>query len=160
MPQTRFIRTIEPLLDDYDGFLLDQWGVLHNGTRVLPGVLPALERLRAADKSVVLLTNSGRRADANRQLLSRLGIPPALYKAVVSSGEAAWLGLKQRHIPPFDRLDLGQRCLFFNRSGKTDNDVLAGLNITVTDQPQAADGRIRELIVQCLSHVPGSSRAG
>lgn len=138
MPQTRFIHTIEPLLDHYDGFLLDQWGVLHNGARVFPGVLPALERLRAADKTVVLLTNSGKRADANRRLLSRLGVAAALYKTVLSSGEAAWLGLKHRHIAPFDRTDFGRCCLFFSRSGKADG-VLAGLDIRVTDRPLAAD---------------------
>ena len=42
----------------YDGFILDLWGVLHDGERPFPGVLDALERLRRQAKRVVILSNA------------------------------------------------------------------------------------------------------
>ncbi len=59
----------------YDGFILNLWGVLHDGERPFPGVLDALERLRRRAKRVVILSNAPRRADAAMAQLDRIGIP-------------------------------------------------------------------------------------
>jgi ribonucleotide monophosphatase NagD (HAD superfamily) len=37
---------ISKLVDDYDGFVLDTTGVLHDGSAVYPGALDALRHLR------------------------------------------------------------------------------------------------------------------
>ena len=103
---------IAPLIDRYQGFLLDQWGVLHDGKTLYAGVITALETLRDADKTVVILSNSGKRSYDNQQRMAKLGIGPDLYDAVITSGEAAWQGLKQANDTLF--ADLGQRCLFFS----------------------------------------------
>ena len=42
----------------YDGFILDLWGVVHDGTAPFPGVLDCMGRLIAAGKRVVLLSNA------------------------------------------------------------------------------------------------------
>ena len=34
------------LADDYDGYILDLWGVLHDGLRAFPAAIDCLERLR------------------------------------------------------------------------------------------------------------------
>lgn len=36
-PATEVLDGIEPLLDRYDGFLVDQFGVLYDGVRALAG---------------------------------------------------------------------------------------------------------------------------
>ncbi|MFV0493364.1 MAG: TIGR01459 family HAD-type hydrolase [Pseudorhodobacter sp.] len=77
------------LVADYDGFILDQYGVLHDGTRPYPGVAGALELLKTAGKPVTLLTNSGRTAGENADRLGRLGIDPAAFRAIVTSGDLA-----------------------------------------------------------------------
>src|SRR3954463_15449 len=74
----------------YDGFILDLWGVLHDGTKPFPGVLDALERLRAAGKRIVILSNAPRRAFAVIKRMSEIGIPPGLCHHVLSSGEETW----------------------------------------------------------------------
>jgi ribonucleotide monophosphatase NagD (HAD superfamily) len=73
MSNCRILPGIEPLIGRYDGFLLDQWGVLHNGVEVLPGVLDALQALQRAAKTVIILSNSGRRAAANQANISTYG---------------------------------------------------------------------------------------
>ena len=132
---TKVIASLTPLIDHYDGFLVDQWGVLHNGSDVFPGVIEALKALRQADKTVAIISNSGRRAQHNRQQMTRLGIDSDLYQAMITSGETAWLGFNTRNDTTF--ADLGQRCLFFSR----DNDCSAieGLALQRVERAQDAD---------------------
>lgn len=132
---TKVLDGIGPLLDRYDGFLVDQFGVLLDGVRLLPGARDALELLRGHGKRVVILSNSGRRAAPNRERLARLGVDPELYTALVSSGEAAWQGLKDRTDETF--AGLGRRCLLFSRGG--DRSTIEGLEIELAHDAEVAD---------------------
>jgi HAD superfamily hydrolase (TIGR01459 family) len=132
---TEVLDGIEPLLDRYDGFLVDQFGVLLDGVRLLPGARDALELLRGHGKKVVILSNSGRRAAPNRERLTRLGVGPELYTALVSSGEAVWQGLKDRDDETF--AGLGRRCLLFSRGG--DRSTIEGLEIELAQDAEVAD---------------------
>ena len=82
------------IVQRFDGFILDQFGVLHDGTTLYPGALAALEALKKAEKPVVLLTNSGKSAASNAQRLAKFGINPGHYAHIVSSGEAARLTIE------------------------------------------------------------------
>jgi HAD superfamily hydrolase (TIGR01459 family) len=73
----------------FDYFFLDQFGVLHDGHRPYPGVLDALERLKARGARVVVLSNSGRSGEYNAQRMQELGIPSGLYDHFLTSGDAA-----------------------------------------------------------------------
>ena len=59
------------------------------------GAVDALERLKAADKRVLILSNAPRRIAPVIARMRRLGIADGLYDAVLSSGEAAWPGLPE-----------------------------------------------------------------
>ena len=80
----------------YDGFILDLWGVLHDGQRPFPGVLDALERLRARGKRLVVLSNAPRRAGPVAERMAEIGIPPALLDGIHCSGEETWQHLQRR----------------------------------------------------------------
>ena len=90
------IAGIEPLIERYEGFLLDQFGVLHNGRNAFPGAIEALDLIRDAGKRVVILSNSGKRSAPNIDRLERLGIERYMFDDLLSSGETAWLGLQNR----------------------------------------------------------------
>ena len=77
---------LRDLVDDYDHFIIDQWGVVHDGHAPLPGALDVLARLRAAGKGVCLLSNSSRGLGPSRALLRRIGVADHLYDAMVTSG--------------------------------------------------------------------------
>lgn len=117
--------TLPDIVACYDGFILDLWGVVHDGVRPYPGVIATLERLRAAEKRVMFLSNAPRRARAVAQALERMGIGEVLYDGIVTSGEVvrdaliaradadfAGLGGRLWHLGPerdrnlFDDLDL------------------------------------------------------
>ena len=90
------MRTFAPR---YDGFILDLWGVVHDGVAPFPGVLDCMERLLAAGKRLVLLSNAPRRADDVVRRIEKIGVPRHLYHGVMSSGEEAWRHLYRRDEP-------------------------------------------------------------
>jgi len=84
---------LSAIAERFDGVLIDQFGVIHDGQALYPGVLAVLEALAARTVPVAVLTNSGKRAAANRDRLVRMGVPRDRFVDVVSSGEVAWRAL-------------------------------------------------------------------
>jgi len=109
-PNPAGLRALAP---EYDGFILDLWGVLHDGFKPFPGVIDALERLIAAGKRLCILSNAPRRAADVVQRMTEIGVPPGLYHHVMSSGEETWKHLAQGP-EPFSR-GLGRACLHIGR---------------------------------------------
>lgn len=134
MPAPRLAAGIGAIADRYDAFILDQWGVLHDGSTPYPDTIETVRRLKEAGKKVSLLSNSGRRAVHNRELLADMGFDPAGFDAIVTSGEAAWRVLSRR-LPPFD--GLGRRCYLITR--ENDRAVVDGLDVELVDDPETAD---------------------
>jgi HAD superfamily hydrolase (TIGR01459 family) len=131
----RLIDGIGPIADQYDLFLLDQWGVLHNGEAAHPEAVEAMRRLRHAGKSIVLISNSSKRSPSSVGNLERLGVERGLYDDVITSGEMAWQEMKAGTVP-FLR-DLGPRCFLFTWGG--DASFLKGLRFTAVDTVDDAD---------------------
>src|ERR1700757_3724367 len=92
----QLIGGIGALAPRYDGFILDLWGVVHDGVAPLPGALECLHALIRAGKRIVLLSNAPRRADDVVERITRIGVPAGLYHHVMSSGEEAWQHLDRR----------------------------------------------------------------
>ncbi|TVQ83114.1 MAG: TIGR01459 family HAD-type hydrolase [Micavibrio sp.] len=136
---TRFCDGLYDLVDSYDGFILDQWGVLHDGIKPYDGVLHALRQLKTHGKQVVVLSNSGKRAEYNAARLAELGIKKTMYRAVVSAGEVAWEVLKNRHEgKSFRDLQGKNRCFLIARGN--DRSLLDGLeDIELVDEVQDAE---------------------
>jgi len=95
--------------EGYDGFVIDQFGVLHDGSTPYPGAAEALAELRQRGRRVIVLSNSGKRAAPNGKRLARFGVTPQHYDALITSGELTHQMLRQRDRAPFDRL--GRRVL-------------------------------------------------
>ena len=77
-----------PLADRFDGFILDLWGVIHDGVNAFPHAVDCLARLREAGKRTLLLSNVPRPNDAAQALMRGMGIPDDLYTDILTSGEA------------------------------------------------------------------------
>lgn len=122
------------LADRYDGYVVDLWGVLHDGLAAYPGAVACLAALREAGKRVVLLSNAPRRAEATRAGLRRLGFDDALYDALVTSGEATHAALRDRPSPWFRAL--GAR--MYHIGPPRDRSVFEGLGLIEAASPAAA----------------------
>ena len=118
----------------YDGFILDLWGVIHDGVNAFPHAVDTLRQLRDAGKRTLLLSNVPRPNEAVRTMMRRMGIEDALYTDIMTSGEA----VRRSLIDPPDAwwANLGQR--MYHLGPERDRPVYEGLPITVVDRPSEA----------------------
>lgn len=82
------ISGLSDLAGRYDAVLSDVWGVVHNGVAAFPSAVEALTEYRMAGGKVVFITNAPRPSAPLITMLDRLGVTPAAYDAIVSSGDA------------------------------------------------------------------------
>jgi HAD superfamily hydrolase (TIGR01459 family) len=127
------LKGLADIADRYDGFIVDLWGVIHDGVNPYPGALECLQQLHG--RPVLLLSNAPRRAHAAQKMLRRMGIGDELYSGILTSGEAVWLALRNRSDPWFARL--GSRA--FLLGPERDRNVLEGLGLDMAASPEAAD---------------------
>jgi len=77
---------LRDIAGQFDLYLVDQYGVLHDGVAAYPGAIDGLARLESSGK-VIVLTNSGKGASENQARLAALGFTGSNLHAVVSSGQ-------------------------------------------------------------------------
>lgn len=126
---------IAALASEFDGFIVDQWGILHDGTRPYPGAVDCLEQLRRAGKHVVVLSNSGRRDAENIRLMASMGFDPRLFDRFVSAGEDAREAIERRGHSFHARL--GRRYFAFTRDDNVS--LLEGLALERVARVEDAD---------------------
>ena len=86
-PEIPVLDSIKELGSRYRAWLVDIWGVMHNGHRAFPGAVAATRAFRAQGGIVVLLSNSPRPSPSVQEQLRRLGVPDDAYDATVTSGD-------------------------------------------------------------------------
>lgn len=126
---TQIIGSLEETAPGYRALFCDLWGCLHDGRRVYPAAVAALERFRARGGVVVLLTNSPRPAANVADQIAAMGASRDCYDLIVSSGDAAQMamaggrfGRRVHHIGP-ER----DRPFFFDETGRPYDVELVGL---------------------------------
>jgi HAD superfamily hydrolase (TIGR01459 family) len=118
----------------HDGFILDVWGVIHDGMHLYPGVVDCLTRLAAMGRRFVMLSNAPRRAHAIAEAMIGMGVPAEFCRHIMSSGEATHEALAKR--PDAWYAALGRRCLHIGP--KRDENLFEGLGLDrVASAPEA-----------------------
>ncbi len=112
------IDTILSVAGQTSAWLVDLWGVMHNGVAPFAGAVDACRRFRERDGIVVLLSNAPRPWTSVAQQLDRIGVPRQAYDAIISSGDVARALMREwdrkpayhlgpeRDLPLFDGIDL------------------------------------------------------
>jgi HAD superfamily hydrolase (TIGR01459 family) len=124
-----------PLAERYDGFVLDLWGVIHDGINAFPHAVETLRHLRDAGKRTLLLSNVPRPNGAVQTMMRGMGIEDALYTDILTSGEAVRRALQSP--PDLWWAELGQRV--FHLGPARDLPVLEGLPLQRVPAPAEAD---------------------
>jgi len=127
--------SLTSILSRYDAFLIDLWGVMHDGTALYPGVAHTVDYLHARGKRIVFLSNAPRRTHQTETVLTRLGIPRSQYEAIMTSGEAAHYQLMRDAHAHFT--DWGSQYYYLGPS--KDENVIADLPYTRVGKPEQAD---------------------
>jgi HAD superfamily hydrolase (TIGR01459 family) len=129
----RYLAGLAPVADDYDGFILDLWGVIHDGLRPFPGAIDCMRRLEG--RPILLLSNAPRRSLAVQDTLRGLGVPDELYTHILTSGEATWQAMHDDQDPWF--ASVGRRILHLGPA--RDRGIFQGLNYTLVNTASEAD---------------------
>ena len=152
------VDAIAPLGKSYAAWLVDIWGVMHNGLRAFPSAVEATRRYREQGGIVILLSNSPRPSEPLQRQLTSLGVSEQSYDATVSSGDltrhelAKHAGARilhlgpERDLPIFEGLDV-------TRVGVKDAElvVCTGLFNDETETPEDYAGLLRELAERKLT---------
>jgi HAD superfamily hydrolase (TIGR01450 family) len=126
---------VRQIADRYDAFLLDQFGVLHDGSTALRGAVECYNELRDLGKKLIVLSNTSRRKEDAIKKLGRLGFDVSALSDFVCSGEQAWQHMAAKCG--------GKRVLWLGWSddylGFDNAGFLDGLDVSVTPSAEEAD---------------------
>ena len=115
---------LEDIAQNYDLFIIDLWGVVHNGVAPFRGAMRAIEELHKNKKKYFFLTNAPRPVtDVKNFLIKNMRIPEQFLKNIVSSGEAAINSIKNFNYGKY----------FFHLGPERDGTIYAGLENFKTD---------------------------
>ena len=114
------------IYNSYDSFIIDLWGVVHNGEKLNFKAIEAIENLIKNKKKVVFLTNAPRPCSVVKQYLLNLGMKDNLLKNIMSSGEASMKALEKERFGK----------LFFHLGPNKDNEIFINIkkNKSTLDQ--------------------------
>ncbi|XP_010422839.1 PREDICTED: uncharacterized protein LOC104708052 [Camelina sativa] len=121
---------------NFKAWLLDQYGVLHDGKKPYPGAISTLKNLATAGAKIVIISNSSRRASTTMEKLKGLGFDPSFFTGAITSGELTHQSLQRRDDPWFAAL--GRSCIHmtWNDRGAIS---LEGLGLNVVENVDEAD---------------------
>ena len=165
----RLLSGLAEVAASYDAVVLDQWGVLHDGSAPYPHAAEAMRRIAGAARLGVL-SNSGKRADPNRERLRALGLPDAA-EIVMTSGEALWRDVHSGRVPTQAPLILSARpadaeawadgLALTPAAEVKEADAVILMGVPPDDPASALDAaRRRNLTVFCSNPDRASPRAG
>lgn len=123
------------LATDYNYFILDVWGVIHDGSKIYPMVLEHLQQLRKLNKKICFLSNAPRRSIKVAEILKKYGIEDKFYDFIITSGEAVYSFLEENQNNNFKKLG---RSYYYIGPDK-DIDLLNGLGYQITEDASLAN---------------------
>ena len=123
------------LVDCYDGFILDQFGVIRDSDYALEGAPECVAELVQRGKKLIILSNSSSLSSATLEKLPKLGFPPENFVGAVTSGQEASHYIKDKF--------QGKKALFITwKSGNVSSAMVfmdSCGNVQVTDKIEEAD---------------------
>ncbi len=122
------------LMGDYDVFIIDLWGVLHDGTVAYPHAIETLQRLKENGKQTILLSNAPRRTRDLIQAMQRMGLHRSLYDEILSAGEATHCEIRNCRDPFYKTL--GRHC--WHLGPDRDRSVFDSLDVELVATPEEA----------------------
>ncbi len=87
MNKMQEIAGFHEIINKYQTFILDLWGVIHDGSNLYPHSKDMLLKLSQENKKIIFLSNAPRRANNAREVLKKFGIEESILKHIHTSGE-------------------------------------------------------------------------
>ncbi|OAY50390.1 hypothetical protein MANES_05G132000v8 [Manihot esculenta] len=120
----------------FKAWLLDQFGVVHDGKQPYPGAISTLKKLASNGARIVIISNSSRRASTTMEKMKSLGFDPSLFVGAITSGELTHQYLQRRDDDWF--ASLGRSCIHMTWSDRGAIS-LEGLDLQIVENVEEAD---------------------
>ena len=91
----RKLNHLSDVFDDYDTFVIDLWGVIHDGIKLNAKAIDAVDQLKKKSKKIVFLSNAPRPSAKVVDFLLKLKMNKDYLSNVITSGEAAMHAINQ-----------------------------------------------------------------
>jgi len=126
MNKVENIDGIKDIIDRYDVFILDQWGVMHNGKEGYSAAIKCVETLYTYNKKLIIISNSSKRQHTTADRLSDFGYSKNFFLEIMTSGEMMWQSLV--HLNHDFTRKLQKNCFYiFDKSKEDGKKYLEGL---------------------------------
>lgn len=126
---------IGDIAGQYDHFILDVWGVLHDGSAPFSGTIGCLHKLKDSGKQILLLSNTPNRNAPITDMLEVMGITRDMYDHIVTAGDSAHQDLKDHY--------QGKVCWY--AGDRYAESLTAGLDLTLQPHHENADFMINAI---------------
>ena len=91
----RNLNHLSEIFNSYDTYVIDLWGVMHNGISLNPKAIEVIENLNKNSKKIVFLSNAPRPSLKVIDFLKKMKMDEKFLSKVVTSGEAAMQAVNQ-----------------------------------------------------------------
>ena len=85
---------LREIVNNYEIFSIDLWGVVHNGESLHSAAIEVLENLKKENKRFILMTNAPRTRQSVANFLSKLNFNENYYQNIITSGDVALNSLR------------------------------------------------------------------
>ncbi len=92
---------LSEVFDAYDTFVIDLWGVIHNGIKLNKKAIEAVDQLKRNSKKIVFLSNAPRPSAKVIDFLLKIKMDKKYLSNVITSGEAAMHAINQNKFGNF-----------------------------------------------------------
>ena len=91
----RELNHLSEVIDAYDTFVIDLWGVIHNGIKLNARAIEVIDQLKLKSKKIVFLSNAPRPSTKVIDFLLKMKMNKKHLLNVMTSGEAAMQAINQ-----------------------------------------------------------------
>ena len=92
----RELSHLADIFENYDTFVIDLWGVMHNGVALNQNAIEAVDQLMKNSKKIVFLSNAPRPSSKVINFLLKMNMDKKYLQHVMTSGEAAMNAINKR----------------------------------------------------------------
>ena len=85
---------LKTIFQSYEVFIIDLWGVIHDGIILYDSSIEVLENLSKHNKEFFLVSNAPRPKESVSKFLKKLHMDTKYFKHIYTSGDAALEALK------------------------------------------------------------------
>ena len=127
MNQALSITGLKEIYHKYEIFILDQWGVMHDGFFGYDNAIKCINQMYLDKKKLIIISNSSKKKITTKLRLPELGFDPKNFIEVMTSGEMIWQSLNTKNY--YETKNLGKNCYYiYDESKEGDNKYIEGLD--------------------------------